>query len=158
MHAGLALVRRLPGQVSAQRRIGLRQGRKAQFQRPEIQAGSTNQQRYAALRMDPFDLQQGIRAKLGGGIGLGRVADVDEPVRETLQGRRIGLRRTDIHAAIDEGRVDTDQVERKMLGERAGKRGLARCRRPHQEEDARPAVSVIHARRPWLGCNRDGCR
>ena len=54
-------------------------------------------------------------------------------VRRTCQGGGVGLGGADVHAAIDQRRVDADDLERKAFDQADRQRGLARGGRPHQE-------------------------
>src|SRR5699024_4485770 len=96
---------------------------------------------------------QRIGAEIGGRIRFGRVANVDQVVRTTLQRRRIRLGRADIQAAIDQRRVDTDQLQREPLGKMARQRGFPRGGRAHEEHGKRTMIGrhrhIVRATPMW---------
>jgi len=46
-----------------------------------------------------------------------------------------GLQLTDVHSAVDQRRIDTDQLRRANVGPDTVKISLCRCSRPHQTDD-----------------------
>jgi hypothetical protein len=74
-----------------------------------------------------------IGAKPRGGIGLDRIDDVEKVMRHPRARRRVGFRRPDVHAAIDLGGIDADDLDREALGERHCERRLAGPGGPHQQ-------------------------
>ena len=67
-----------------------------------------------------------------GGIGVGGIDDIDQMMRRhrAFFGGRFG--RADIHLAIDQRRIDTDDFHRVPRGERQRGRGFAGCGRAEQ--------------------------
>ncbi|MNG93350.1 hypothetical protein D3C79_523150 [compost metagenome] len=120
-------------QLGTHRGIGRRHVGQAIDQRLVIEHGAAHQQRDLAARGDLGHGLQGIGTELRSRIALGRVANVDQPVRVSGEDffRRLG--RTDVHAAVDQRRIDADQLARQYFGQLDGQVGLAGRRRAHQE-------------------------
>jgi len=103
----------------------------------EVQHGAAHQQWQCAARADLGDEPGGVLHKLGGAVGLQRIADVDEVVRHggALVGR--GLGGANVHAPVHQGRVHADDLDRPALfaqhgGQRQCAGGLARRRGARQ--------------------------
>ena len=134
MHGRPTELLRFGGQSRAGRRVGFRQVGQPLLQRAEVQPGTADQQRHPALRADPPHRRQRVGAEIRCRIRLAGIADVDQRVRMARQCRRVGFRRADVHAAVDQRRIDADQAQRKLLAQRAGQRGLAGGGGAHQED------------------------
>src|SRR5689334_1165767 len=116
-----------------------------------VEAGSADEERTAAARLDVRD--RGARRSLGAGDRpvLPRIGDVDEMVRHrgALLGRR--LRGTDVHAPVHLHRVDRDDLDvTEGARDRQRERGLPRCGRTDEGEvgdaQAQPAATGIRVR------------
>ena len=107
-------------------------------QRLEVQHRAADQQRHVAALANRRDRRARVGDEARRRIALGRVDDVDQVVRHggALGGARLGG--ADVHAAVDERRVDADDLDRTPRRERGGDRqrgrALARCRRSGQAE------------------------
>lgn len=123
---------------------------KAAFERAEIQAGATDQQRHVATRGDGLHRDQRIVAELRRRIRFRWIADIDQRVRVKPQRCGIGLGRADVQPAIHQRRIDADEFNREPIEQRTRQRGLAGGRRPHQEDRGRSLVDAVgqvrHAR------------
>ncbi len=121
MQRGPALLGGLRFQLRAHVGVGGGHVVNAVEQRLEVQHGAAHQQRQRAARADLGHQPGGVLHKLGRAVGLQRVADVDEVVRHggKLVGR--GLGGADVHAAVDQGRIDADDLDRQtLLGQHGG--------------------------------------
>ncbi len=121
--------------------VGTGQIRQAPLQGAEVQHGAADQQRGIAARADQLHLAQRIDAKLGRGIRLARITDIDQAVRRHGQGGGIGLGGADIHAAVHQRRIDADDLQRQPLHQFDREAGLAGRGRPHQKNGQR----LVHA-------------
>ncbi len=133
--APLGQLQRQPG---AHRRIGGRQFRQTPFQRPKIKHGSPDQQGNSPRHFNFPDLAPGILSKTAGRIGLRRIEDIDQPMRDEAPGFQIGLGGADIHLPINQGRIHADDFERQPSGQLDRQRGFAGGGRPHQAQHGRP--------------------
>ena len=112
--------------------IGSRHGVKAVHQRLEIQHGAADEQRQRAARANLGNQKGGVLHEGGGAVGLPGLADVNEMVRHrgALSGR--GLGGANVHAAVDQRRIDADDFHRhrhrpgQALGEPQSGASLAR--------------------------------
>ena len=124
--------------VGTHRGIGLGQGIEAVEQRLEVQHRAADQQRHAAALANRRDRRARVGDEARRRIALGRVDDVDQVVRHGRALGRARLRGADVHAAVDERRVDADDLDRTARRERGGDRqrgrALARRRRSGQAE------------------------
>ena len=140
-----SLPARLRLQRGAHGRIGLGHGVQAVDQGLEIEHGAADQQGQAAARRDGGDQRLRVAGKLGGAVGLQRVADVDQVVRHggAFCGRGFG--RADVHAAIDQRRVDADDLDPVLLRNRHRGGRLARGRGAGQGDVAQRTLSAHRA-------------
>jgi hypothetical protein len=140
----------------ADRGIGLGQRVEAIEQRLEIEHRAADEQRDRAARADRRDRRVGVGDEARRRIALGRVDDVDQVVRHGSALGRARLRGADVHAAVDERRVDADDLDRPARRERGGDRqcgrALARRRRSGQAEVTSGAGA--HRRRSSRGPRR----
>lgn len=134
---------RLGVDFGAQRRVGLRQFGQALQQGAEIEDGSPDQQRHFAGRSDLGHRRQRVGAEAGSRVALLGGDQVDQPVRVTGQGCRVGLGGPQVHVHENLGRIDADQFDRKAVGQGHGDGGLARGGRAH-EQDGRRQVRGFH--------------
>lgn len=127
-------------------RIGARQVIEPLRQRLVVQHRAAREQRRAAARGDLADQAQRVRAETRGRIRIGRIDDVDQVMRHAraLVARR--LRGADIHVAVDERRIDADDLDRATRGERQRRGRLARCGGAEQAGDRRRAGGGVRYR------------
>ncbi|MNV10229.1 hypothetical protein D3C71_1007430 [compost metagenome] len=98
-----------------------------------IEHGAAHQQRNFSPCGDIGHGFQGVTAEIRSRIALGRVENIDQTMRilrQQLFGRLGGA---DVHATVDQRRIDADQFARQDLGEFDGQVGLAGGGRAHQE-------------------------
>ena len=163
MHRRYPTLRELRVDVGSQRRIGLGQFRQSHQQRPQIQHGAAHQQRHPAAAGDVVDQAQRIADKLPRRVTPSRVDDVDQVVRHRRTLGDAWFCGADVHATVDQRRVDTDDLHRKLLRQRQRQRRLAARRRaqdhPHHWRGHWPrknkASNSANGRlrqvgRPWL--------
>ena len=91
--------------ISAQGGVGGRHVVQPVNQCLVIQHGATHKQRQFAPRRDVCHQALGIAGKLGGAVGVQRVTDVDQVVRNPRQFRRGRLGGADIHASVNQGGI-----------------------------------------------------
>ena len=103
----------------------MRQRRQAISERLEIEHGPADQERDAAARLYVRNGAQRIGSKSCRRIRLVRVDEIDEMVRNPSAQARVGLCRSDIHAAIDLRRIDADDLDGQAGGELDRDRALA---------------------------------
>jgi hypothetical protein len=134
VHRGPADDGGLVGQGLAEQRIRARQSGQALLQRLEIEHGAADQERDPALRADLRHRREGIITKARRRVGLGGIQDIDQAMRRTGQhiGGRLG--RSDVHAAIDHRRIDTDDLARQTLHQLDSQIRLAGRGRTHQQD------------------------
>ena len=124
--AGLLLARRGRGSVSRRRLMPLWRGgtgrRAAPAGRGRFRAGDDGQ--VAALRY-PCNGFAGQAGVVAGGAGFVGREDVDEAVGNEGALDQCGLRGANLHTAVDGDRVATDDLARKLLGQRKGKSCLS---------------------------------
>lgn len=84
--------------------------------------------------MDRANFLQSIAAELASGIGVRRIEQVQQAVREAPQGLRIWFGRADVHAAIYLRRIHAHQRKRETLRQLQGQRGFARGGWPHHKQ------------------------
>ena len=131
--------------------VGAGQRVEAVEQRLEVEHRAADQERDRAARADRRDRRIGIGDEARRRIALGRIDDVDQVVRHRGALARARLGGADVHAAIDERRVDADDLDRMARRERRGDRqrggALARRGRSGQAQvvDARPRSSASGA-------------
>lgn len=138
--ASVAWMRAARRPRGAHRRIGLGHVRQPAQQGVEVQAGAAGQDRDAPARGDLFHRPARVGGELGGRIGLPRLAHVDQMVRRRHLFGRAGLGRADVQAAVDQGRVDADDLRVQALRPIQRERGLARGGRAHQGDGERARV------------------
>ena len=125
-------------QLRAQLRVGLGHQRQAVEQGAEIQAGAAHQDRQPTALADLQDQAFGLGSKLGSAVRLPGGNDIDQMVGHTFTLGQIGLRRADIHALVNQGRIDADHLAVEFFRQGNAGRGLARSRRPHQSQHRYP--------------------
>ncbi|MNU45148.1 hypothetical protein D3C71_339860 [compost metagenome] len=150
MHGGPADGGRVFFQLGAQHGIGTGQIVEAIGQAFKIQHGAADEQRQLAACRDFAHQAQGVVAELRDGIGVQRVDDVDQMMRYLGQFflRRFG--RADVHAAVDEGGIDGDDLGRNRLrdGQRTGR--LAAGRGAHDGDGQGEVWGVCHGARCFV--------
>jgi hypothetical protein len=121
----------------AQHRIGFRQIVQAIQQRAEIKHGAADQQGHPAACGDFGHQTPRIVTECRSRVGFRGIANVQQMMRR--EGKRFGIRfgRADIHATVDQRRIDTDDFQRKMLDQMDCERGLARGGGSHQKDRRR---------------------
>lgn len=120
-------------------RIGARQVVEPLRQRLVVQHRAAREQRRAAARDDLADQPQRVRTEFRGRIRVGRVDDVDQVMRHARAFLARRFRGADIHVAVDERRIDADDLDRAARGERQRRRGLAGSGGAEQAGDRRRA-------------------
>ena len=116
-------------------RVGFGEVVQSFCQRVEIQHGAADEQRQFSALYDALNEREGVFAKLCCRIGIGRVNDVDEVVRNGglfFAGWFCGA---DVHVTIDEGGINGDDFAWDMAGdfERGG--GFSGSCRSHDGDD-----------------------
>src|SRR5690606_25880419 len=101
---------RLPIDGGAHLGIGGRQGGQTLQQYPKIQHGTPHQQGNAPAGCNVRHQGDGVGGKVGGGIGLGRIPYVDQVMGCPGQKGGVGLGAADVHAPVDQGGVDADDL------------------------------------------------
>ena len=134
--------------LRAHRFVRFRHVRQAFQQRTEIQAGAAGKNRQLALRDDAVDGALRIRRELRRRIRLPRFAHVDQVVRHQRQFLAGRLGRADVEAAIDQRRIDADDLALQPLRQLERIRALARRGRAHQGDGARARIQA-QASRPF---------
>ena len=126
--AGLLLEPRAHG------RIGQRQIVKTFDECLRVEQGAADQQRLMSAGADLADQTSRIGREAGGRVRLGGLDQVDQVVRDRgpLGQRRLGG--ADVHAAIDQRRVDADDLDRPVRGQGHRCGALARGGRAEQHE------------------------
>jgi hypothetical protein len=101
-----------------------------------------------AAAVDIVDQARRVGRELRGRVGLARVEDVDQVVRQrgTLGHARLGG--ADVHAAVDQRRIDADDFQRHAFGQRQRDRALAAGGRPGQA-DPRDRAHLACVGAPW---------
>ncbi|CAM2152120.1 hypothetical protein PT2222_270122 [Paraburkholderia tropica] len=135
--------------------IGARQIVQTLCERLVVEHRAAHEQRHVAPRDDLARYAQRVGAKVGGGIGIGRIDDIDQMMRRRRAFFRARFRGADIHLAIDERRIDADDLDRaalrghlRRIAECGG--GLAGSGRPEQAGDRRRECVLRHAHRSSL--------
>ncbi len=123
-------------ELGADRRIGGRQRRQPAHQRALVEHRSAHEERNAPARGDLAGHAQRVGAEASRRVRLGGLDDVDEMVRDGGPRGRVGLGRADVHAAIDERRVDAHDLHGQARREGQRHRGLAARRGPEHEDGA----------------------
>ena len=137
-----AAVPRLGFDCRTQSRVRRGQVRQAFAQRLEVQHRPADEQREVAARRDPAHRRERVGAEPRGGVGRGRIEDVDQMMRHARALGRGRLGGPDVHAAVDLRRVDGDDLDREPARQRRGERRLAARRRTHdQHRRRRPVVA-----------------
>ena len=95
-------------------------------QRFVVQHRAAHEQRQLAACADLGDEALRVKHEARGRVGLGWVDDVDEVVRRAGQLVGAGLGGADVHAAVDERRVDAHDLDRQHVGDGQRRGGLAR--------------------------------
>ena len=121
-----ALRRGLLLQPGADGRVGRGHIVQPLLQRLEVQHAAAHQQRQLAALVDLAYQTPRIAHKLGCAIRLQRVADVDQVVRHRRAFGQRGFGRADVHAAVDQRRVHTDDFHRVRACYGHGRRRLSR--------------------------------
>ena len=101
MHGRPPVPVRLLIDLGTQCRIGLGEIRKTSLQRPEIEHGAPHQQRDSPGSGDSRHLAQGILPETRHGIGLRRIADIDQAMRRCRERFRIRFGAANIQTTID---------------------------------------------------------
>ena len=104
-------------ELRAKLRGGGRKLGQAMEERSEVQHGATHQERDLLPGVDRTDAGEGILYEAPGGVALGRLADVDEVMRDALPQLARGLCGPDVEAAVDLRGVDADDLDGRPLGE-----------------------------------------
>ena len=108
------------------------------MQRLEVEHRAADQERQRAARTDRRDRLGGIGDEARSRVALGRIDDVDQMVRHglALGARRLGG--ADVQAAVDDRRVDADDLHGALRRERGcdrqGGGALARGCRPGEAQ------------------------
>ncbi|MNP11191.1 hypothetical protein D3C76_1033650 [compost metagenome] len=166
------LVQRLPPKAGglffdlrADFRIGGRHIREPFDQGLVIEHRAAHQQRNFTPRGDLGHGLQGIATKIRCRISLGRVENIDQAVRKFGQQLFRWLGSTNVHATVDQCRIDADQLAGQDFGEFDGQVGLAGGGWTHQENRRRELAhqrprknslsrssrpSWVQVGRPWL--------
>ena len=110
MHGGPAQLGGLRVQHGAHVGVGCGHIVEPVHQRLEIQHGAAHQQRYGLAGADFIDQLLRVAHELGRAVGLQRIDDVDEVMRDGGQLCRRGLGRADVHAFVDQGRIHADDL------------------------------------------------
>ena len=121
-------------QLGTNGRVGARHVGQAFQQRFVIQHGPAHQQRDTPTCGALSHCSQGIGAKFRRRIALGRITNIDQRMGKRVQNDSLGLGRANVHAAIDQCRIDADQVTRQYARQLQGQIGLAGGSRAHQED------------------------
>src|SRR5690606_1120418 len=123
-------------------------------QRLEVQHRTADQQWNLFLRNNCRDFPLRIRTKVGGGVWFGRITDIYQAMRRHGQLGGSWLGGTDVHTAINQRGVYTDNLHRQMLPQGYCQVCLARCGRPHQKDDLRALLvrllNVAHSYCPRI--------
>ena len=134
-----ALASRLSLQLRTQSGVGCRHISQPLQQCLEIQHGAAHQQRNTTTRRGCSHGLQGVGAKLCRRIGLRRIANIDQLMRVLRQHGLARLSRTDVHIAINQGRIDANQFARQGASQGQGQIGLAGRGWAHEENRRRQA-------------------
>src|SRR5690606_24815958 len=113
-------------------RIGFWHGRQAPQQGAEVQAGAAGEDRQATARDDAVDGGARVAGEVGRGIGLPGVAQVEQMVRGAGALGSVGFGRADVQAAVDQSRVDADDLAAEGLRPVQRQGGLARGGGAHE--------------------------
>ena len=93
-----------------------------------------------------------IAHELPGRIALRRVTDVDQVMRHTRARFETRFGAADVHAAIDQHRIDADDLHRQLRLQRRGQLyrqlALTAAGWPRQHQHRRRRRARIHAQRP----------
>jgi len=127
-------------ELAPQRRVGLRQLGQAVEQGLEVEHGATCEDGQAAPGMNGLDQVQGRLAEGGGGPGLAGFEDVDEMMGNAAPFLGRGLGGADVHAAIDQGGIDADDLTTEPFGQTHGQLRLAGGRGAEQGQDRKGCV------------------
>ena len=140
---GQALLARLRVECCAHGRVGCGQRVQAVAQGFEVQHGAAHQQGVVAARVDLANQAFGVGDKTRGRIRFSGLDDVEKVVRHgrALGGARFG--RADVHAAVDLGGVDADDLHRLSVSEGHRHRTLPRGRGPGQADHRRRHVAAF---------------
>ena len=136
MHPRPAVHRRFRFQFAPHAGIGGRHRVQAFEQRLEVQHRAADQQGQLAAGVDLGDQRSGIGREFGRAVGPHRIADVDQVVRHAAPLLAAGLGGADVHAAIDQRRIDTDDFGPVLESDRDRRRALARGGGPGQRQQA----------------------
>ena len=136
-----ALASRLGLQLRAQGGVGCRHISQTFQQCLEIQHGAAHQQRNTTTRRGCRHGLQGVGTKLCRRIGLRRVANIDQLMRVLRQHGLARFGRTDVHVAIDQGRIDANQLARQGASQGQGQ-GQQRAK-PQGQAQAQGAAQGI---------------
>ena len=133
-------------QLGADSQVGRRQRIQPLGQGFEIQHRAADQQRQLAPGVDLGDQPSRVVDEGRRRVGLRRVEDVDQVVRHGGTLGRAGFGGADVHAAVDQRRIDTDDFQRPTLRGSQRQRGLAAGGRPSQADGADRFNGVSHGR------------
>ena len=121
----------------AQRRVVRGRERDVAGQRAEVEAGTADDDRAPAARVDRVDRRAAAsRDETRGRIPLVRVEKADEMMRDARALARARRRRADRHAAIDLPRVRADDLGVETLRELERERALAGRGLPGEDQNA----------------------
>ena len=122
---------------SSARSAGSACGRSSSPSRSAVHHGAAG--RHAAARADLVDQAQRVGAEFGRRVRLRGVQDVQQMLRHArlLGGRGFGG--ADVHASVDRGRIDVDDLHRPAFCQRQRGRALAGRGRAGQTDDRRQA-------------------
>jgi hypothetical protein len=119
--------------ASAEFEVGGRSLEQPREDRLQVEARAPDEER--GLRSPPQIAEDGaeVAEVAPGVVALARIDDVDQVVRGARAILRGGLRRPDVHAAVDLHRVHRDDLRARALGDREREPALARRRGADQE-------------------------
>ena len=117
-------------------RIGAGQIRQPLAQRPRVHHGPTHHQGQAAAPGDVGNGGGGVAQEIGGGIGVGGVAQVDQVMGNLRTLCGAGLGRANIESAVDLRGIDGDDLQVQLARQIQGKGALAAGRGAQQQHGA----------------------
>jgi hypothetical protein len=119
--------------LRAHRSIGRGQRGESFDERLEIEHRAAHGERYGAARADFLDRANGVGAKAGCRVRVGRIDDIDQMMSNARPRRCVGLCRADVHAAVHLRRIDAHDLGPHALGEGERERALPGGGRSHQQ-------------------------
>ena len=144
VHRRPAEPRRLVIQRCTHGRVGGGQVIKAGCECARIEHRAAHQQRQSTSAANLADQLPRIAHEAGSGIGLARIDQIDQVMRHGSQLGRGRFGSADVHAAIDQRRVDADDFDLEALGQPHGDCALSRGGRAEQHD----RVGCGQVRRP----------